>query len=454
MSAASVFEILFAVGAAVAAAALAAAAFQAVGERTLQLAAAGIGVAAVVAWIEFALHLERELGFAAAGLTASTVAAAASVPLLRAVKRSARIEEERMRAEAQLREFVENEARERSEELTRLLARVRADSVSLLTHEERRIAEERRAAMAEREREASGELTQALARTQDQVEQRLASWAQDLERTADALSGRIGQLSQRQRQLMAEAESRMLVDADRLKVEGEEQRAALMRLREEIDRSVHEALSAATTDLESHSLERRRALHELEERLRRREREVAEQIEREQGEALRRIQAGFQDVQRRQVEQLERAVERAATTVSEQAGQQFTVLIRTSREDAARRLSRELERAVNAFAREAESVLAERMAHVGDQGAQRLERRLSEITSGLERHQDDAIKEFETRMTELEGEFRRRLAEFAADVEAERAILEARLQELGRRADELSGLARERISELQALRTR
>ncbi|HEY1368293.1 MAG TPA: hypothetical protein VGF23_14310, partial [Gaiellaceae bacterium] len=138
----------------------------------------------------------------------------------------------------------------------------------------------------------------------------------------------------------------------------------------------------------------------------------------------------------------------------EQAGQQFTALIRTSREDAARRLSRELERAVNAFAREAESVLAERMAHVGDQGAQRLERRLSEITSGLERHQDDAIKTFELRMSELEGEFRRRLAEFAADVEAERAILEARLQELGRRADELSGLARERISELQTLRTR
>jgi hypothetical protein len=331
---------------------------------------------------------------------------------------------------------------------------MRADSISLLTHEERRIAEERRAAMAEREREASGELTQALARTQDQVEQRLASWAQDLERTADALSGRIGQLTQRQRQLMAEAESRMLVDADRLKVEGEEQRAALTRLREEVDRSVHEALSAANADLESGSLERRRALHELEERLRRRERELAEQIEREQAESLRRIQAGFQDVQRRQVEQLERSVERAAATVGEQAGQQFTALIRTSREDAARRLSRELERAVNAFAREAETVLAERMAHVGDQGAQRLERRLSEITSGLERHRDDAITAFETRMTELETEYRRRLAEFAADVEAERAILEARLQELGRRADELSGLARERISELQGLRTR
>jgi uncharacterized protein YPO0396 len=94
------------------------------------------------------------------------------------------------------------------------------------------------------------------------------------------------------------------------------------------------------------------------------------------------------------------------------------------------------------------------MAHVGDQGAQRLERRLTEITSGLERARDDAIAAFEARMTELESEYRRRLAEFAADVEAERAILEARLQDLGRRADELSGLARERISELQGLRAR
>ena len=78
--------------------------------------------------------------------------------------------------------LVDAEAAEHAAELERVLARARADSVSLLVEEERRIAEERRREFAERERESTASLTEALTRTQAQVEQRLAAWAQDLDR--------------------------------------------------------------------------------------------------------------------------------------------------------------------------------------------------------------------------------------------------------------------------------
>src|SRR5207237_259847 len=81
-------------------------------------------------------------------------------------------------------------------------------------------------------------------------------------------------------------------------------------------------------------------------------------------------------------------------------------LIKTAREDAARRLARELERAVGVFAREAESVLAERLAHVGDAGAQRLERRLSQIGAGLERQRDELVAALEQRLADAESQAR------------------------------------------------
>ena len=47
-----------------------------------------------------------------------------------------------------------------------------------------------------------------------------------------------------------------------------------------------------------------------------------------------------------------------------------------------------------------------------------------------------AIEEFETRLGQAEHELRRRIDGLAADAEAERAVLEARLRELARRIDE------------------
>ena len=440
MAVRTIFELVFAAGVVVASAALAAAAFRIAGRTALLGATTLVGAMAVAAWIAFAFDPKRELGVSAAGLTGAAIAAAASLVLARALQRSSRIDAELEHAQARLREFVTREAEDRAAELERILARARADSISLLAEQERRIAEERRRVVVERETAAGAELMAAVARTQQQVEQRLQDWTRDLERAAEAIRTRLIELGQRQRQLTAEAEARLGADADRLQAENEEQREALVRLRGELQQAMEQAVAVARNELDVHAADRRRALHELGERLRRREREVAETIERGEAEAVQRIQASLADVQRRQIEQLERTVARAGAGFSDEATLQFANLIKRAREDAARRLARELERAVNSFAREAEGVLAEQLAHVGDAGAQRLERRLAQITGGLERQREEFVQAFQSRLAEAEDDLRRRLSELAADAEAERAILEARLQELARRIDETATL--------------
>ena len=180
-------------------------------------------------------------------------------------------------------------------------------------------------------------LTESLTATQSQVEQRLAGWAQDLDRAAELTKARIAELGQRQKQLLSEVELRLAADADRLSAESEEQRAAVQRMRAELEKALEETLAAAHAEVESHAVERRRALNELEERMRHRERELVERIEREESDVAARIRSGFQDVERRQVEQLERIVKRAAATYSDEAALQFSALVKASREDAARR---------------------------------------------------------------------------------------------------------------------
>jgi hypothetical protein len=91
---------------------------------------------------------------------------------------------------------------------------------------------------------------------------------------------------------------------------------------------------------------------------------------------------------------------------------------------------------VQAFAREAQTALAERLAQVGDAGAQRLERRQAQAVAGLEQQRAEATEAFEGRLMQAEQELRRRLDTLAADAEAERAVLDARLRELAKRIDE------------------
>ncbi len=126
--------------------------------------------------------------------------------------------------------------------------------------------------------------------------------------------------------------------------------------------------------------------------------------------------------------------------------QQFDAVIKTAREDAAQRLARELDRAVAHFAKEAQGVLAEQLARVADAGGQRLERKLSQIGSTLEHERDELVAELQRRVGDAEVELRSQVQALAADAEAERTVLNARLQDLQRRIEDALSDAGARLS--------
>ena len=432
----TIVQIAFAVAAAVAALTLLGVAFDRIRRRALVALAALAGVAALASWVAFGLRPGASMAAAAGGITVAFLAQIAAIKLHDLLRASRRVDDHLARAQGRINSLIAREADERTAELERTLVRARADSASILAEQERRMAEERRMAAAERSRVAADELGEALNAAQQQMGVRLIAWTDDLERAQRGVGDQLAQLAQRQKQLIAEAEARIATDAERLEAESEQQRASLVRLRDELARASQETVAAGSAELEGYASERRRSLHELNERIRKRERQLMELIEREETDATGRIQSGFADVERRQLEQLERIVSRAAASYSDAATQQFADTVKSSREAAAVRLSRELDRAVQAFAREAQTVLADKLAQVGDAGAQRLERRQAQVAAGLDRQRGEAIEAFEARLMQAEQELLRRLDTLAADAEAERAVLDARLRELAKRIDE------------------
>jgi hypothetical protein len=386
------------------------------------------------------MTVETIVAIAAAGVSVLCLLGSC-VLLMRVRKHTHAFESEIERSKVEFDTIVARELAQRAEELESTLQRVRAESLSQLVAEERRIADERRRDVAERERDATAQLSDQLLKAQQAVEQRLTQWTSDVEKLQERLAEELGRLEARHRHLMTEVEARIGRDAEGLQGEIDQQKQLLARLREELTKAAHDASQSANAELEAHAAERRRALHEVSDRLRRRETDLRELIEREGTEATQRIQAGLGDIERRQVEQLQRVVERAAARYSEAAQQQFDTTIRSAREEAARRLSRELDIAVERFAREAESVLAERLNQTGDAAAARVEERLARLRASLERQRDDALRSLEERSHQVESSLRERLAEIASDAEAERAVLEARLHELGRRVEDLTARA-------------
>ncbi len=446
------FEIVFACAVLLAAASLAGAALERVGKRLLLGAAGAIGAAATAAWIAFALRPQVELAISATGLLACLLAVVGALALRRGLAHGRTVERDIERAKSELDAVVERELRERSADLERALARGRADSLSAYAEEERRLAENRREALGESEQRLRHGLAEAFSKVQGQVEQRLAAWHQDLDRAQRQLGGRLEQIAARERSLIEALEARLESDAERLKTADEEQRAGVIRLREDLGKAAKEAAAAASAELESHATERRRALHQVAERLTVRERDLVRRIEREETDVSRRIQSTFTDVERRQVEQLERVLERAAARFVDAATHQFDGTVKTAREDAARRLSRELDRAVQSFAREGESLLAERMAQLGDAGGMRLEKKLVQVAEGLERQREEFVASLSRRLGEVESDFRERLAALAAEEQSERAALEARLAEIARRIDKTVSRAEERLDSLHGSR--
>lgn len=405
-----------------------------------------LSAAALVVWVAFALKPERDVAVAAGGLTFCAAVELGLIALRRLVAQGLDLDRRLKTAEEHLAAVVRAETDARAAELERTLTLARADSLSRLVDEERRMAEGRRGALHEREQRASGELSEALAKVEQRVGRRLAEWRTDLEKTDQALTAQLESLGQRQEQLIGEAASRIAVETDRLEAVGEEQRARLAALAAEFERVVREIAERAQTELEQHESDRRRALHEVADRLRERERELRERVAVEEAEAIQRIQAGLADVERRQVDQLQRIVERTTSSFADSISKQFSDEIKRAREDAAQRLTRELDRAVEHFAREAQSVLAERLAHVADAGGQRLERKLSQIGSSLESEQHTLVAELQRRIEDAEVELRSHVQSLAADAEAERTVMNARLNELRQRLDELAGEAESRMA--------
>jgi hypothetical protein len=435
VSAETAVEIVFAAGVLVVAAAIGGALSGRTSRRVLAGGAALVGLAAAGAWVVFALDVDRSVAVAAGGLTVCLAAALLTIPLRTGLARSRRIGDELDAAEAALRELVERETARRADELERTLARARADSSSRLAEEERKLADARRSELSQREKRLAAELGEALALVERRVEQRLTEWSGDIDRIQQGLTTRLGELAQRQRDAVAEAHARLETDTQQLKSASEDQRAILAKLREEFERAALEAGTAARREVEVHESERRRALHEVSERLRQRERELRERIAAEETEAVRRIQSGFADVERRQIDQLSRIVDRTANRLSEAAVEQFSATVKAAREDAAKRLSRELDRAVAQFAHDAQSVLAERLAQVSDAGAARIDRKLTEIVRKIEERRDEFLDDFQRRFSDVEAELRSQIRALGADAEAEREVLEARVHDLTRRLE-------------------
>jgi len=440
------FELVFAGAAVVVFASAGAALFGRVSRNTLAALTGLVAVAAGAAWVVFALEPTRALAVAAGGLTVCAGLELATLVLQRLVVRAQDVESQLDETETRLDALVARETEAHVAEIERTLARARADSLSRLVAEERRIGEERRSALVERENKASAELSEALAQVEQRVSRRLTEWTADLERTEQSLAAQLAGLAQRQQQVMAEAKSHIALDTERLDTASEAQRERLAALSTEFDQSVREIGQRTQEDLEAHERDRRRALHEVADRLRHRERELTERVAAEEAEAIQRIQAGFADIERRQLDQLKRVVERTADSFSDAVTKQFGDAIRRARDDAAQRLSRELDRAVEHFAKQAQGVLAERLAHVADAGGQRLERRLSQIGSTLEHERDELVAELQRRIADAEGELRTQVQALAADAEAERTVLNARLQDLQRRIDEALNEAGSRLA--------
>ena len=426
----------FAAGVVVSALSLCLAALTPIRVRVLLLVAGVLGLAAVAGWIVFAFRPERDIAIAAGGLLMTAAAAAGAAALARATRRLRTDEATFTRARETIDRMIAEETEQVSADLQRWIARVRADSLSLLAEEERRIAEERRGELVEREQRVAAELAEALTTVERRVDERLRTWSDDLDRAQQALGTQLERLEQRQRQLIGEAETRIEAEAADLFTTSEAQRVSVNRLREELEASAKAAVAEALDELEAHTGERRRVIEEIAERLRRREQALSEQIEREEAEAVRRIEASFADIERRQIEHMQRVVSREGERYSEAAALQFEQMMKGAREEAAGRLARELDRAVESFVRQADAVFAERLAHTGDAEQKRLETRLRQSQSAFDRQRDELTESFARRIADADAELRRTLGSLVADAEAERSVLEARLLELARKIDD------------------
>ena len=265
------------------------------------------------------------------------------------------------------------------EQLRVAIARAQADSLSAYVAEERRLSDQRRGELAVRERELSDRMAELVASVEQRVEERLRAWESDLERAQNALQGAVSTLEQRMRQRIAEVEARIASESDELDAIIDEQRAATGRLREELESSARDSLARALEELQTQADDRRRTIDEINDRLRQHEHAVGEQVDRAESEARTRIELAFAEIERRQVDQLERAIAREIDVRSEAGALEFENRMRAIREEAADRLREELDRIAESFLRRADGLIAAELQQAVTAASQRLDDRIIEL---------------------------------------------------------------------------
>jgi len=272
--------------------------------------------------------------------------------LRRAGKRTSATDAMIAEGRARIHAAVAEETAQHTEEIRQALALARADTVSQLVAEERRLGEERRATFAERERKAGEALGDTLTDVERRLDERLQGVADDLERAERHLEAQLARLTQKQQQAFADVETRIDREAAELGSTSDEQRQAVIRVREELERAAASSVSEALDELESQTIERRRSIDEITERLRAREEAIAEGIEQAETDARSRLEVTLIEFERRQTERLEKVTEREIERHAQIATTMFDERMREIREEATAKLSRELDRSVELLMRE------------------------------------------------------------------------------------------------------
>jgi hypothetical protein len=318
-------------------------------------------------------------------LAAAVVVAVALYLALRGTKaRAARTDELVADAQRSVRAAAEEESAARAEQLRVAISRAHADSLSAYATEERKYSDERRGELAVRERELSERLAEMLTVVERRVEERLRAWEADLERAQRALEGEVSALEQHHTQRFAQVEARIEAEAAELGTTAEQQRAAAIRLREELERTTRDTLTEALEELQLQADDRRRTIEDLNERLRQHEHAVGEQIDRAETETRTRIEQAFAELERRQVAELERESAREVSRLSEAGALEFENRMKAIREEAASRLREELDHTTESFLRRADSLIATQLQQTVDSATRELEDRIAEVTRRFE----------------------------------------------------------------------
>ena len=421
-------EIVLAAGIAVVAASFVSLILGRISDHALVILTAVLAAAAGVAGVIFAVGLAtgewdwRPLAASFGGLVAAAAAEAGALGLLRGLTRLQSVEDEEARMLERLQDALDAHANRRIVELEQTLARERAETMHLLAEQERVLREARRADVEQNAEEARAELIDAVAESQQRLEGRLSAWSSDLERAQQQLKVRLEELIRKQADALQGHEARLSDHAAEVAALEAEQHAAIARIRAELERAAEESLAVMQAEIEIHAAERRRALHEVSERLRARERSMREQIEREELELRGQLGASLSEVERRQLEQLERSLDRAVLRLGEEAERRFDQQLKESREKTAERLGRELELNMETFTRSAEKEVGARIAEAAQISATKFQRQIDDVVRAAEVQTQISNERIQTLTERLERSLEAahdRLAAFEANVELE-----------------------------------